>query len=227
MINNIEMIFQNNSGFTELIARFFSIMTFILLLMPLHEWIHAGVAYIMSDKTEKIEFKHWYNPVKYIDIIGVLSFFLLGIGWSKPVPVSNLKFRRPKLALTLSALVGPVSYFVFAVITALVYFTLKYCVPALADDFFGEILLMYFDDMVGVNCALAALNLFPIPPLDLSRLWFLVLPEKSAEFLSRSYPVFMLILVLLLLFGILTRSVLSVAVWMLKGVSYLGELPFV
>ncbi len=39
--------------------------------------------------------------------------------------------------------------------------------------------------------------------------------------LSKSYPVFMLALVLLMLFGILTNPVISLSVWMLKGASFI------
>lgn len=227
MINNLEMLIQKNSGINELFARFFAILTFVVIIMPAHEWIHALVAYAFSDKSQKIQFKRWYNPVEYIDPIGIIGFFLLGIGWSKPIPLDDLKLKKPKLSLVINALIGPVSFFVFAVVCALCSYGFREFAESFCNNTTqGKIIDLYLADLVSINCLLCALNLFPIPPLDFSRFWFLFLPEKTADFFSRWYPFFMLVLVLLLLFGILTKPVIAVATWILQGAAFIGELPF-
>ena len=176
MVNNIITLFQYNSGYYDLIAKFFAILTFLLFIMPLHEWSHALMAYIMSDKTEKIKLKNWFNPFIYIDGIGALSFFFLGIGWSKPVPIDNLKIKKPKLTLVLVTLIGPFSYFIFAIVTGLIYYAITTFYPDIISTVAGEIVLKYVSNLVSLNAMLCAFNLFPIPPLDMSKIWFLLLP---------------------------------------------------
>lgn len=226
MINNIITLFQHNSGYYDLIAKFFAILTFLVLIMPLQEWAHALTAYVMSDKTEKIDTKGWYNPFNYIDGIGALSFFILGIGWSKSIPIGNLKPKKPKLSLVVVSLAGPVCYFVFAVITGIIYFALTQFCSDMASTVFGDIFLRYAKNLVSLNAMLCALNLFPIPPLDMSKIWFLILPEKAAFFVNRCYPVFMFLLVMSLLFDVLALPVTYVSTRILQAALYVAQLPF-
>lgn len=226
MLNNIITLFKHNSGYNDLIAKFFAILTFLLLIMPLHEWAHALMAYIMSDKSERIDTKGWFNPFKYIDGIGALSFFFLGIGWSKPVAIDNLKFKRPKLTLVLVSLAGPLSYFVFAIITGIVYLIVMQSFPDITSSESGDIFLRYLKNLVSLNAMLCAFNLFPIPPLDMSKIWFLILPEKAAFFVSRCYPVFMLFLVLSLLFDVLALPVTYISTMVLQAALFVAQLPF-
>ena len=226
MVNNIITLFQHNSGYYDLIAKFFVILTFLFFIMPLHEWAHALTAYIMSDKTEKIKAKGWWNPFSYIDSIGALSLFFLGIGWSKPVPIDNLKFNKPKLTLVIVSLAGPVSYFIFAIISGMGYFAITEFFPDITSSMWGDIFFRYAKDLVSLNAMLCAFNLFPLPPLDMSKIWFLLLPEKIAFFISRCYPIFMFFLVMSLLFDVLALPVTYVSTGVLRASLFLAELPF-
>ncbi len=226
MVNNIITLFKYNSGYYDLIAKFFAILTFLLFIMPLHEWAHALMAYIMSDKTKKINVKGWWNPFTYIDGIGAMSFFFLGIGWSKPVAIDNLKIKKPKLTLVLVALAGPFSYFIFAIISGIFYYAITTFYPDIASTVVGDIFEKYVMELVSLNAMLCAFNLFPIPPLDMSKIWFLVLPEQAAFFVSRCYPVFMLFLVMSLLFDVLVFPVTFVSTGVLQAALFFAKLPF-
>lgn len=226
MVNNIVTLFQHNSGYYDLIAKFFAILTFLLFIMPLHEWGHVFMAYCLSDKTEKVNKKGWWNPFSYIDGIGALSFFFLGIGWSKPRPIDNLKFNRPKLSLVLISLAGPISYFFLGILASIGYFAVVTFYPDITATMWGDIFFRYLKLLVSLSAMLCAFNLFPLPPLDMSKIWFLVLPEKAAFFVSRCYPIFMFFLVMSLLFDVLALPVTYVSAGILQALLFVAELPF-
>lgn len=45
--------------------------------------------------------------------------FAAGFGWAKPVPVNPNYFKKPKQGMALTALAGPVSNFLLALLTLL------------------------------------------------------------------------------------------------------------
>jgi len=111
----------------------------------------------------------------------------VGFGWAKPVPVDMRYFKHPKWNMAVTALAGPVSNLILAVI---VMFILGLVSTSLGivryyGDFFyvgttgaSEIVfgIIYFT--VFLNIALAVFNMLPIPPLDGSKVLFSLLPEK-------------------------------------------------
>ena len=74
--------------FLPLIASFLAVM----VVITLHEFSHAFVAYKCGDPTAKFSGRLTLNPVKHFDLLGILSFALVGFGWAKPVPVNPNNF---------------------------------------------------------------------------------------------------------------------------------------
>ena len=68
-------------------------------------------------------------------------------------------------------------------------------------------LLLYLLDFLAyvaiINAGLAVFNLFPIPPLDGSKVLFSILPDRIYEKLMRYEKYGMLLLVLILVLGVL------------------------
>ena len=58
-----------------------------LLAICLHEISHGCAAYLMGDDTAKRMGRLSPNPIKHVDILGLLLLVTAHFGWAKPVPV--------------------------------------------------------------------------------------------------------------------------------------------
>ena len=56
------------------------------------------------------------NPLHHIDWLGLASMVICGFGWAKPVPVDMRYFKNPRLGMAFTALAGPVSNFLLALL---------------------------------------------------------------------------------------------------------------
>ncbi len=97
----------------------------VLLIMAviLHEVSHGLVARRLGDRTAADAGRLTLNPIPHIDPFGsVLLPAMLALsgapvfGWAKPVPVNPRVFSRPTEGMALTALAGPVSNLVLALI---------------------------------------------------------------------------------------------------------------
>ena len=70
---------------------------------------HGWVAYRLGDPTAKDAGRLTLNPLKHIDMMGLLMMVVFKFGWAKPVPVNMMRFRNPKRGMALTALAGPAS----------------------------------------------------------------------------------------------------------------------
>jgi len=150
----------------------------LLIVVTIHEFSHAAVANFFGDPTAKHSGRLTLNPLKHLDPIGVLMMFIAHIGWGKPVPVNPRYFKNPKREEALTALAGPASNLLLAVILAI---PVKY---------FAEIIpsqITYFlAMMMDVSIYLFAFNMLPFPPLDGSKFVGIFVPKKF-EFAYKRY----------------------------------------
>ena len=79
-----------NNFITELII----IAPPLLLALTLHEFAHGYVAYRLGDPTARMAGRLTLNPLKHLDPIGTIAFFLIKIGWARPVPVNPYALER-------------------------------------------------------------------------------------------------------------------------------------
>lgn len=66
----------------SLLASFLAVM----VVITLHEFSHAFIAYKCGDPTAKWAGRMTLNPVKHFDPLGIVMFALAGFGWAKPCP---------------------------------------------------------------------------------------------------------------------------------------------
>ena len=92
-----------------------------LICITLHELSHGIVAYWMGDDTAKRMGRLTLNPVKHIDWWGLLMMVLFRFGWAKPVPVNMYRFKNPKRGMAITALAGPLSNILIAVVCLVLY----------------------------------------------------------------------------------------------------------
>jgi Zn-dependent protease len=142
----------------------------LVIVITVHEFSHAWVANYFGDPTARLAGRVSLNPLKHLDPVGTIMLFLVHIGWGKPVPVNPGYFRKPKRDNALTALAGPASNLILALILAL---PLKYFyafIPAKLGLFLATVL--------DVSILLFAFNMLPFPPLDGSKIIGMVIPRK-------------------------------------------------
>ena len=76
--------------FTRLLASFLV----VVVVLSLHEFAHAFVAYKCGDPTAKFSGRMTLNPLRHFDPIGMLMFAVVGFGWAKPVPINPNNFKN-------------------------------------------------------------------------------------------------------------------------------------
>ncbi|MEG2175891.1 MAG: site-2 protease family protein, partial [Oscillibacter sp.] len=88
----------------------------IFLCLTIHETCHGLAAYALGDPTAKELHRLSLNPLRHIDWFGLLMMFTVGFGWAKPVPVDLRYFKKPKQGMAVTALAGPVSNLLLAIL---------------------------------------------------------------------------------------------------------------
>ncbi|MBQ8510707.1 MAG: site-2 protease family protein [Clostridia bacterium] len=157
----------------------------VLIALTFHETAHGWMANRLGDTTARDRGRLSLDPRKHLDPIGFICMLLFGFGWANPVPVDARKFKNPKLGMALTALAGPVANLLLAFMILLPLEIMA----ALLDNGvivigsqFGVNLVYGIIDFVSAfhysNITLALFNLFPVPPLDGSRVLYAVLPDR-------------------------------------------------
>ncbi len=170
-----------------------------LLCITVHETCHGLAAYALGDDTAKRQKRLSLNPIRHIDPLGLIMMAVAGFGWAKPVVVDPRRFRAPKLGMAMTALAGPVSNILLMLVAAVIRIPVLLMTLKSSTSMWGY-LLMFIERTLVLSAGLAVFNLFPIPPLDGSKVLFAVLPDRAYGTLMR-YERFGMILLAVLLFS--------------------------
>ena len=173
-----------------------------VLCICLHETCHGLAALAMGDPTAKRMGRLSLNPLKHIDLMGLVMLVVAKFGWAKPVPIDPRYFRHPKLGMAITALAGPLSNVFLSALAAAGY-TVSMFYAIEFELAFLEILADFFYVVFYLSAGLAVFNLLPVPPLDGSKVLFSLLPEKAYWVLLRYERYGMLAMMVLLLTGVL------------------------
>jgi len=171
------------------------VVLFILLFSAiLHEIAHGYVADRLGDPTARLSGRLTLNPLKHIDlymsillpVLLLLSRSPFLIGGAKPVPIDPFNLKEGRKDVALVSLSGPLTNILLAVIAA---FFIKFFIHSYTyADFLNrgilssaDIFSYFFFAVIHINLLLAIFNLLPIPPLDGSKIFALLLPERDAR----------------------------------------------
>ena len=201
----------------------FQIIVF-LFAISVHESAHAWTASLNGDPTARMLGRVSLNPIRHIDPVGTVLMPLMTFfakfplfGWAKPTPVDPRNFRHPVRDDILTAIAGPISNFLVAILAtiglAIIAMTsslghdLVRLLPRVYPDAIGYLgqqtnsplmplsLLLY--DALSINVLLGVFNLIPVPPLDGSH----VLRHVLSEPLRRVYDTVGIVALFLLVFA--------------------------
>lgn len=210
--------FMNDMDWWSLVEMLFTVAS-AFLCITVHECSHGLAAYKLGDPTAKNAGRLTLNPIKHIDIFGLLMMVTVHVGWAKPVPVDMRYFKRPKQGMAITALAGPVSNFVLALLVGTI-FSFLYTSEKVGTFLLGVLgwngyifLLQVLAKLVVMNVGLGIFNLFPIPPLDGSKILFSFLPAKIYHTILYYERYVMFVLMALLWLGILNKPLN----WLING----------
>ena len=147
-----------------------------LICITLHECAHGMTAYMLGDDTAKRAGRLSLNPIKHIDVLGLVMLVVFRFGWAKPVPVNMNNFRNPKQGMALTAAAGPLANLVISIIALFIYGLLF--IP-LGRHEWGWYLLETVYVTAYLSLTLALFNIIPILPLDGSKVLYSAVSERS------------------------------------------------
>lgn len=149
------------------------IIALVIWSITTHEVAHGWVAYKLGDDTAKQLGRITLNPLPHVDpfmtvIMPAVLIMTMGIalGGARPVPVVMGRLRNPRRDMAIVAAAGPLSNILIAALLAGLLSALVNS-GYWASDTMGVTVI---GAAIYINLVLAAFNLFPLPPLDGSRI---------------------------------------------------------
>jgi len=177
------------------------VLCVIVFSMMLHELAHGGVAYLLGDETAKEDGRLTLNPLKHLDpfmsvVLPLLSYLMGGVvfGGAKPVPVNPHKLKGREWGMALVAVAGPLTNFVLAFVSFLI---LEFSSVNTGSGIIYTVLI----EMIFVNLGFGVFNLIPIPPLDGSRVLYVLMPDGVRGMMDKMERVGIYIIYILILVG--------------------------
>ncbi len=153
----------------ELLSGFLAVS---ILAIP-REYLKAWIALLLGDDTPKKAGRLSVNPLVHLDPIGTIAFMIFDFGWTRPVPLRPWKMK--KYGLLIVAISGPILNVFEAIMFAGIAKNLAK--QSFAFEIFYKSTLYSFTYSV--------FSLFPIPPLDGSKILEALLPEKYSSWVMK------------------------------------------
>lgn len=181
-----------------------------------HEVAHGYIALLNGDNTAKEAGRLNLNPIKHLDLVGLLFLLVFKFGWAKPVPIDERNFKNRRLGLFLVSIAGVSVNFISAFL-AIFIMILFYEKLGIFNN-----LLMYIANYGLFFCIF---NLLPIPPLDGSKILASFLPIKFEYYIYKYERYFYILLLGFLLFnrnyGFISSIVYNLYYYLIKISSYI------
>lgn len=137
----------------------------VTIVLTLHEFSHAFVAYKCGDPTPKFAGRLTLNPLRHFDLLGLALFAFAGFGWAKPVPINPNNFRHYRRGLAFTAIAGVVvNYLSVFLLYPLAMVVQRYVSTPffLLNDFLNLFMML----LCTYSLSFCVFNLIPLPPLD-------------------------------------------------------------
>ncbi len=156
-----------------------------ILAIP-REYLKGWLALVLGDDTPKKAGRLSFNPLVHLDPIGTAAFIIFDFGWTRPIPLRPWKLGKKRLLIV--AISGPILNIVEAVVFAIL------ARDAVHETFIFDVLYK----SAKYSFTYAMFSLFPVPPLDGSKILEALLPEKYTSWIVK-YEVYGVLFLLALL----------------------------
>ena len=187
-----------------------------LLIVPLvfavtiHEYGHGYAAFKLGDDTASRAGRLTLNPLKHMDPFGsfILPLLLkltgspILFGYAKPVPVNFSKLRPRRAGTMIVSATGIAANLACAFLSGAI-FRILILSDSWGSGFGYSPILMDVMKMleysVIINCVLAIFNMIPIPPLDGSKIFAMLLPStmRTAYFKLERFGIVILMILII------------------------------
>lgn len=206
---------------SDVLMRIFAALVIIFLIMPLHEFFHGWVAYKLGDNSVKYSGRLTLDPLAHFDSLGAFSILVFDFGWAKPIPIDPRNFKNPRRDMAITAFAGPLSNVIAAIVGAIILNGTMFTTGSVIN-----LLQKFLSYYIIINISIAAFNFLPIPPLDGYKILECLIPNKYLLKYYRYYPVILLSLLGLMLFGFFDIPLMFIRQGIYNLVIKLGSLPF-
>lgn len=165
-------------------AYFLLYLAALVVAITIHEFAHARTADYLGDPTPRLQGRISLNPLRHLDLFGMVFLLFAGFGWGKPVQFDPFNLKDPRRDSAIISVAGPVSNILLALLLAIVI------------RIYPTELLYPF---IQFNVTLAIFNLLPIHPLDGFKIVGGILPRDKAHewYQLERYGIIFLILLIL------------------------------
>ena len=205
-------------------------ISFALFLLPglvigltVHEAAHAISAKWLGDSTAEKMGRVSLNPMRHLSPMGAIAFFIIHIGWGKPVIVNLYNFKKPKFYYLLTSLAGPASNLILSAVALGLLYALQFAIhtwisePGYIADLVIKCIMGFLESIFVINAMLAVFNLLPIPPLDGSKIWPCLIPGMRPLTSGKWSMIWVVVLLAALYSGTISKVISPV----MKGVASL------
>jgi Zn-dependent protease len=223
------------------IGAFILYMVALIFSLSVHEAMHAWMSNRFGDDLAHSLGRVSLSPVTHVDPIGTLLFpaiaFFTGaplLGWARPTPVNPLRWREKRKANFWVSIAGILGNLAIAIIVGIIILILvktgaitaitngrQYALLAASAESTMQGVAALLETFFIMNIGLAVFNLFPIPPLDGSKILASILPESFSSGIEAIEQYGFIILLLALVTGVF-RAVFGVVIPLAWKILFVG-----
>ncbi|MGH9941148.1 MAG: site-2 protease family protein [Pyrinomonadaceae bacterium] len=218
------------------IGDFILYMVALIFSLSVHEAMHAWMSDRFGDDLARHQGRVSLNPISHVDPIGTLLFpaisFFTGaplLGWARPTPINPLRWRNKRVANFWVSIAGILGNFTIAIVVGIVILALFHAeqigiipdrryyaglIAASPDSPIMEGVAKLLQSFFVMNVGLGVFNLFPIPPLDGSKILASVLPpsfEPAINAVEQYGFILLFVAVFTGVFGVIFRFIIPLA----------------